>query len=523
MAIIKFAYIKQSKGSKYGNLKKAIDYIQREDRTVKGEKLTSENSIPSGIYVDSINCSLKNALSDMVKTKEFYGKDIKKNLNTRMGYHFKISWKPGENITYEKAMQITKEFCEKYLNGFECVYAVHTNTKHVHTHIVFNSVNMESGYKYRYEDDDWAKIVQPLLDKICNKYGVHTLSEDTGISMEDYDEEIKRRRKRDRLSGHKSSNGSYYNEKDDIYDRKQFLKDVLDDVVLEASTKKEFYDLLKEKGFEIRIGQSKNYGEYFTMRCKGMRRPRRNYALGGNYTVDSLIRRIEAKNKPLPVFPAKEEYIYVFKFMYWKTARKDMTELQKKYCYGLYEKGLYKRNQKYDYGSIRKSLKEIQEIQERIDIINDNNISSVNDILQYIQGLEQRKADLDEEKKQLYFKRKPYEALILAVKDMELYEAGYEAFEKDGVEVYKKEHELYKKAFDVYEKYGMGLSDVKIFTKNFEEKLKELKQEKRKINHKIKTASIIKKSYEDVMAKQYEYEIPKVYCVHSRIEKTKKK
>ncbi|MCR4943882.1 MAG: relaxase/mobilization nuclease domain-containing protein [Clostridium sp.] len=170
MAIIKFAYIKQSKSSKYGNLKKAIDYIQREDRTVKGEKLTSENSIPSGIYVDSINCSLKNALSDMVKTKEFYGKDIKKNLNTRMGYHFKISWKPGENITYEKAMQITKEFCEKYLNGFECVYAVHTNTKHVHTHIVFNSVNMESGYKYRYEDDDWAKIVQPLLDKICGSF-----------------------------------------------------------------------------------------------------------------------------------------------------------------------------------------------------------------------------------------------------------------------------------------------------------------------------------------------------------------
>ena len=67
MAIIKFAYIKQSKGSKYGNLKKAIDYIQREDRTVKGEKLTSENSIPSGIYVDSINCSLKNAFNLFVK------------------------------------------------------------------------------------------------------------------------------------------------------------------------------------------------------------------------------------------------------------------------------------------------------------------------------------------------------------------------------------------------------------------------------------------------------------------------
>jgi len=143
--------------------------------------------------------------------------------------------------------------------------------------------------------------------------------------------------------------------------------------------------------------------------------------------------------------------------------------------------------------------------------------------LQYIQGLEQKKADLDEEKKQLYFKRKPYESLILAVKDMELYEAGYKAFEKDGAVDYKKDYELYKKAFDVYEKYGIALSDVKIFTKNFEEKLKELKQEKRKINHKIKTASIIKESYEDVMAKQYEYEIPKVYCVHSRIEKTKKK
>lgn len=48
----------------------------------------------------------------------------------------------------------------------------------MHGHIVFNSVNRMSGYKYRYENGDWEKYIQPITNKICEKYGLPPLEFD---------------------------------------------------------------------------------------------------------------------------------------------------------------------------------------------------------------------------------------------------------------------------------------------------------------------------------------------------------
>lgn len=46
---------------------------------------------------------------------------------------------------------IVQRFAEEFLGGeYEAVFAVHTDKDHLHSHLVFNSVNMINGRKYDY-------------------------------------------------------------------------------------------------------------------------------------------------------------------------------------------------------------------------------------------------------------------------------------------------------------------------------------------------------------------------------------
>ena len=64
--------------------------------------------------------------------------------------------------------------------NYDYVFGIHTDRKHCHGHIVFNSVNRITGYKYRYERGDWEKFMQPITDKLCVKYGLPKLEYEKG-------------------------------------------------------------------------------------------------------------------------------------------------------------------------------------------------------------------------------------------------------------------------------------------------------------------------------------------------------
>lgn len=72
-------------------------------------------------------------------------------MHGRQGYHFVISFEPGETDA-DEAYKITKEFAKKYLGeNYDYVFATHTDKNHIHSHLIFNSVSRTDGYKYRYE------------------------------------------------------------------------------------------------------------------------------------------------------------------------------------------------------------------------------------------------------------------------------------------------------------------------------------------------------------------------------------
>lgn len=149
MAITKLSNIGMPKGGGAAHLKNCISYIMNPDKT-EGMVGGNAGTTPQEVY------------QVMIDTKQEWEKE-----GGRQGYHFVISFPPGE-ATKEEAYAVINDFCEEYLGeDYDYVFSIHTDQKHMHGHIVFNSVNRMSGYKYRYEKKDWEKYIQPLTDRIC--------------------------------------------------------------------------------------------------------------------------------------------------------------------------------------------------------------------------------------------------------------------------------------------------------------------------------------------------------------------
>lgn len=103
----------------------------------------------------------------MVGTKELYGKT-----GGRQGYHIVISCPPEEG-TPEQLLELMKEFAQEFLgDDYEAVYSVHVDKEHNHGHLVFNSVNMNTGKKYEYKKGDWKYEIQPITNRLCEKHGL---------------------------------------------------------------------------------------------------------------------------------------------------------------------------------------------------------------------------------------------------------------------------------------------------------------------------------------------------------------
>ncbi len=97
-------------------------------------------------------------------------------LNTVLSQHFIQSFSPGE-VTPERALEIGKELCEKYLKSeYQYFLAAHTDKGHTHLHVIFNNVSMWNGKTFetnmnqgKVEDRAWKKL-RNLSDEICRQH-----------------------------------------------------------------------------------------------------------------------------------------------------------------------------------------------------------------------------------------------------------------------------------------------------------------------------------------------------------------
>lgn len=122
--------------SKSGGAKSALEYV--------GKKA----DLTKGIYCSS---DWKEAFNDFQNTKEFYNKE-----NGRQYLHYVQSFKERE-VTPEEALELTEKFCNKVIKDNEVFLAVHTDQKHIHCHVIVNSVSYVDGHKFQCSRNDLEK------------------------------------------------------------------------------------------------------------------------------------------------------------------------------------------------------------------------------------------------------------------------------------------------------------------------------------------------------------------------------
>ncbi len=164
--------------SRRGRLDKAIRYV------LNGYKTNEQ------ILTARFNCEPGWELKQMLDTKREYGKT-----DGVQYYHIIQSFKPGE-VAPEQALEIAKAFVEEYLPGYEVVIGTHVDKAHIHSHILFNSVNAETGRKYDNTIKNYYSQIRRISDRLCRERGlsVITLGERTNGKSVSYAEWLRQSR-----------------------------------------------------------------------------------------------------------------------------------------------------------------------------------------------------------------------------------------------------------------------------------------------------------------------------------------
>lgn len=267
MAITKLLCIGAAeKGNPAAPLKRSIDYIF----DIKHDCKKTEN----GRWIGGNAGWTPDMVYDtFLKTKETHEKEW-----GRQGYHFILAFPKGE-VDAHQVYEITQKFCDEYFKDvYDFVYAVHTDKAHLHSHIIFNSID-NTGRKFRYKKGDWVSSIQPITNRLCEQYGLST------ISLENLDSSKK-----------KVTDFKEKEEASGKYNWNIIIREDIDHAIIEADTYEEFLQFMRQEGYQIREGYSKKGGyPYLSLHTYGMEKARRNYRLGEDYSVERIKYRIAHK------------------------------------------------------------------------------------------------------------------------------------------------------------------------------------------------------------------------------------
>lgn len=352
MAITKIMCMKSAEhGNVAAHLKHSIAYICNEAKTEKGS------------LVGGINCLPDFAYEQMIGTKEMFGQT-----GGRQGYHFIISLKPGEG-TKEQMYEITRRFAEEFLGGeYEGVFSVHTDKDHLHGHLVYNSVNMVTGRKYSYKKGDWKNVIQPITNRLCQEYGLSIVAAE--YSKDPVNMNRKQWEKEQSWGDFITGDMQYCRNKAESFD--------------------EFVFLMEKLGYEVKIGA------HISVRAEGMRRSRRLDTLDEEFSVQNL----------QTYYEQERTYKYVEPPVYhpgYALYKKPSNAFQQRYYGKLYRMCVVQKCRfQYKYTRYQQDLIRMKELQEEYLFLNREGINGWEDVFRAKQTAEQKIADIDAKKKELY-------------------------------------------------------------------------------------------------------------------------
>lgn len=225
-----------------------------------------------GELVMSYGCDKATAAAEMLLTKRNYTAFTGKATTQKdvLLYQIRQSFKPGE-ITPEQAQEIGYELALRITKGrHQFIVATHIDQEHIHTHIIYNSTNMDATRKFRdFLGSGFA--VRKISDRLCLEHGLSII------------ENPKR--------GNKHY-GKWLGDKKPLsYQDK--LRLAIDEILSQKPADFDaFLSAIQTAGYEIK------HGKHLAFRAPGQQKFTRLRALGDGYS-EQEIRAIIAGKTPL--------------------------------------------------------------------------------------------------------------------------------------------------------------------------------------------------------------------------------
>ena len=422
MAVSRILHMNSHHRSKGSHLQVAINYILKDEKTM------------NGLLTGSVNCIKENAYECMKETKRLYGK-----MDKRQGYHLIISFEENE-CDGNTAMKVIEDFVREYLESdYEAVYAVHTNTDHVHGHIIWNSVRFTDGYKYHYKKGDWEKDIQPRIDRICEKYNLSTL-----------DKSIK-----------KSDKKEWDVLKDGPFVWNEQIKQDIDACVLRAADYSMFLQMLEAEGYEIK------QGKYLAVKPPGMEERIVKENLN-TYRSNQTVRAPRVR-----MFKSK------------KVRKTRMTGLQRQYFREMYRLGKIRKQPYSQVWKYRKDVKKFQLLQKQYLFLAKYDVTDVEQISDVQKDLRKKVSVLLKAKKVIVNEMDKHLKVFQAVENIDK-EKKATIFYKMGDDTFKESEQIVSKAMATLKEEGLSFEEAKKLKEYYTELLqaneKETKQLRKEIN-----------------------------------------
>ena len=161
------------------------------------------------------------------------------------------------------------EFAGQLLGGeFQAVVSTHLNTKCIHNHIVWNSVSMKNGRKYRSNEKSYVTGVRRISDELCEKHHLSVIHTEKSERVA---------RPYAQWLAEQNGNPTW----------KTPIRQDVDAAIAASLTWKQFLRALEKQGYAFRFDR-----KYPTLILPGTGRTVRVKTLGKSYTPEAIQNRI---------------------------------------------------------------------------------------------------------------------------------------------------------------------------------------------------------------------------------------
>ena len=346
------------------DLAAALHYIGNERKTAPPHA----DSLRTGI-----NCTVETAYAEMQATKRRWDK-----CGGILGYHIIHSYAPGE-VTPQEAHAAGVEFARRLLGErYEAVVATHLDREHLHCHIVFNSVSLVDGSKYRSDFKSYFGTLRGTSNAVSRERGLSVIEpEHEGRHYTEWDAE---KHSRPTVRG--------------------MVRADVDAALLRSRSFSDFLTRLRAQGYEVRTE-----GKYLAVRPSGSSRYVRLKSLGEDYTEDAIRARLAVpraeRQLPQPDKPPRKVKRYrVYAPMPPHKKVKGFHALYLYYVYLLRGK-TPKRSRPVPF-TIRQEVSKLRRYQRQFRFLRENRIETAQELSMLHDALQAQIDALTERRKGLY-------------------------------------------------------------------------------------------------------------------------